>query len=535
MKKRALILFFFSCFFFLPGKVSARGGFYMLDGLPGAIYSGGTVLIDWRDFEPAEGQYRWDILFSETGGYVPWLGVFNKRIKSTSEDPWQPNLYGFFKQLRQNGQKVRFKLRVTEGAVPLWLYGGEDVNGKVDSSYGTICAYKTYEQAWAKEPDCNPNTDIVIAMTYPLYPTKEDNAEPVWWNPIFQAKYKKVLTALGQRIEADPVLAETIEFFEASVGSYGEMILYGKSDTFETDSSGQRLFKRAGYTNAKYANAVKDILGYSQEGFRTLPVALSLGSGLYASPLDDGSGVNSVMTEVVPTMTEKYGSKLYLKFAGFGMGRGGWVGNLFREHCPHKTRCIYESASSIPSWPGWPWNDDPSKLEEILNWAVEDKAYILMLWWADMRAINNGHTPLAQAFDRVRPRLLALGAIELPPFPSVYPTATPGTLTPSPTFPPPSPTSLFSPTPSSISPTKRPTPTPALRIDLAVGWNEISWLMGYPTNKKFSDSPAACPIVEVDDNHFLRVYVRGFGGEDLPFLGDRTYFIKCDAPVSWVL
>ncbi len=77
------------------------------------------------------------------------------------------------------GNTMRLKLRVTEGAVPLWLYGGQGINGKSSSSYGSICAYETYAEVYANDPKCNPQKDIVMAITYPLYLSKEDNAKPI--------------------------------------------------------------------------------------------------------------------------------------------------------------------------------------------------------------------------------------------------------------------------------------------------------------------------------------------------------------------
>lgn len=408
-----------------PLSKTGDGGFYYLDNwdAPGGpnYMTGGTVLLDWRDFEPIEGQYRWDLLTNHNGTYISWLDIFHKKLSGQAINP-RPIPGQVFYGAHQSGKKLRFKLRVTEGAVPLWLYGGEDKDGISPNSYGTICAYKTYDQVYAQTPDCNPQTNIVIAITYPLYPTKEDNAEPVWWNPIFQEKLKRTIIAIGEKIESDPLLFDTIEFVEASLGSYGETILYGKSDTGKTDTPNQKMFRAAGYTNAVYSKAVQDNLHSYYLAFKRLPIAVSLGTGLYAGPVDDGSGVNSVLADFYPKIISRYGSRLYPKFAGFGTACKSYIGQDFKLVCPDKSRCIYESFGGIGQWQGWPWGGDPIKLEEIFNCAVQHKAYIIMMWTSDLNLINSsGNSGLLKAFENTYPKLEQLGLYKLPPAPTISP------------------------------------------------------------------------------------------------------------------
>ncbi len=49
-----------------------KGGFFILDyGPSGQNYvTGGTALIDWRDFEPVEGQYNWNLSTDPNGRFV---------------------------------------------------------------------------------------------------------------------------------------------------------------------------------------------------------------------------------------------------------------------------------------------------------------------------------------------------------------------------------------------------------------------------------------------------------------------------------
>jgi len=448
INKKFFLIWGLVVFLFLTAKsvFGATGGFYILDGSPLSkdYVSGGTVIIDWRDLEPNEGEFHWE-LFSNQGTYIPWLERFYARLEGRTPAP-KPMPGTAFYSAYSSGKKVRFKLRVTEGAIPLWLYGGTDDSGKRSTSYGGICAYENYDEVGAGDPKCNPQNDIVIAITYPLYPTKEDNAEPVWWNPIFQQKMKNALMAIDRKIKSDPVFSTTIEFVEASVGSYGEMILYGKSDTFQTDSPVQRLFRSAGYTNAVYSQAVLDILANYQEAFPEYPIALSLGNGLYAGSYDDGSGVTAVEEEVVSKAMPRWGSKLYLKFAGFG-GGGNRRTATFGKYCPAQTRCIYESYGGICSWSiagrDFPFYNIGTEsvdlgiknLTNMFKAAVTDQAYIVMMWSSDWKAINDARRycggslstitddqnaeikRLEDAFSAVYPNLVALGNIEPSPAP----------------------------------------------------------------------------------------------------------------------
>lgn len=483
-----VLIFSFSC----VNAEAPKGGFYVLDGPPSGFSVGGTAQIDWRDLEPEEGKIRWELFTDPNATYIAWIDVFNKRIHN---DPRpitpRPSMAKLLYDATKNGQKFRFKLRVSEGAMPLWLYGGEDVNGKSSSSYGTICGRKTAEQGWNLEPpDCNKDTDIVLAVTYPLYPQKEDNAQPIWWSPVFQEKYTKIIRLVAEKIKSDPNLYKGIEFVEASLGSYGEMILYGKSDTFTYDSPNQQLFRAAGYTNAKYADSIAKHVDAYVRYFADIPVAISLGTGLYSSPYNDGSGVNSVLTYTLDNVWPKYGSRIYLKFAGFPNRHVDMP-----RYCPSKTRCIYETFGNITQWPGWPWNNEAASLQRVLETAVTDGAYIVMIWWADPRVISDtGNTNLLNAYPPVIPKLQAKANITPP----------------------------------------SPPPLPALggesvgvSLSFKKGVNKINWLSSYLTGRSLTTVPSECKGVSFKD--MGRWNTRGI------FTSGKSYYLKCTGDVSWEL
>ena len=525
MKKFIIFLLAFNLTFSLSSipvsAVTQRGGFFNLEGGP-TNWGGGAVRIDWRDLEMQEGQFNWQILTDPSATFVSWKQHFDRTLCENEggnncaalTNPMRtPGV--FLHDAAAAGKTMRLKLRITEGAMPLWIFGGQgrmeaslhlgpNGDGKLaNATGGTLCAFTDYE--WRQpNPDCHANTDIAIAFTYPLYPTKEDNAEPVWWNPIFQEKLRIVLTKLAETIQSDPQLSASVEFIEASVGNYGEMILYGKSETGwascnNNDSSsacicdqakidahictqdhlgdnickcdyklahiptGVKLWLASGYSNRKYITAIMNILGIYEDTSNNLPIALSFGAGLYGGDAEIYS--NGVPQEndaegypynperyVIPKAVDNWGSRLYLKFAGFG-GNGSWYPEQdFRNYCPHRTRCIWESYGSICSW-AWngvpfpfynvntePYSKGTQALVDIFTRGANAGAYIIMMWPADWRAISNaricgdalanltntqvaeiGH--LVEAFDRTAPLLWANGDINpTPPLPTPTPT-----------------------------------------------------------------------------------------------------------------
>lgn len=489
-----------------------RGGFFLLDGPPaGGVVNGGTVLIDWRDLEPVEGQFEERIITDPDYTFIAWQDSWQKFHDTgtrTGVTPRHSAAY-YLRDAARSGNKVRFKLRVTEGAVPLWLYGGEDVNGVSPSSYGTLC-HKGY--AWEPLPECDPNKAIVLAMDYPLYSddyikNREPSSEPVWWNHYFQDYYINVLRKISEKLN-EPIkgaenykLKDGVEFIEASLGSYGEMILYGKSDTGQCDTLNQRFFRNAGYTNTVYATAVNKLIDAYVRVFNAglnLPIAISLGNGLYAGGgCEDVDNTPPVLTQVLPPTMEKFGSRVYLKFAGFPNR------NVDMPHfCatrPPKTRCVYETFGGITQWGGqylggWPWGNDESKLETILRYAVTDGAYIVMIWWGDMRAITSGgYTNLLGAYDAVFPLLRQNGAIDTQAAPALPPEGDVG--------------------PQSLN--------------LKKGINLISWLSSYPANKNLSTIPASCNSVSFKEGSLWKgVGVFSTGGK---------YYIDCSSDSLWEL
>lgn len=119
-------------------------------------------------------------------------------------------------------------------------------------------------------------------------------------------------------------------------------------------------------------------------------------------------------------------------------------------------------------------------------------------------------------------------------FPTVSPppTSTPGgpmltpTLTPTPS------SGVLTPTPSSVVPT----PTPSSpEISLNEGWNKVFWQSDYPIDRRFGDVPDACKVVETSESNYWRVFVKGYGGENLSFERGREYFVKCDNALTWRL
>lgn len=490
-------------------------GIWILDGIGGGtsgqdFYGGGTVQIDWRDFEPEEGKYNWGLIkpgweiIPGTSGsddptrFVSWKGYFDKWLCENNQlGPCNANSYivpqpvagvGIL-EAANRGKKVRFKIRVTDGALPLWLHGvqrdntynydhggaggkeiafhmGPHQNGVYDAYPGaTVCASKTNQQAWTNSPDCNPLTDINTAVTYPLYPSKESNSQPVWWNPIFQEKFKKTLSVIAARMERDPDILKAVDYIEASVGNFGEMILYGKSETSwaycnnnptltngpeecwctqraaneskcrqdqirNTDGTqnktnffctyayrkpeanhaphGVNLWLRSGYTNKKYYDSVMSLLTAYTDSFQKIPIALSKGSGLYAGdpyiyrnncttiPVDDVDQYPYRMDQwVISDALERWGARIYLKFAGFPEGEV----TTFQTYCPSTTKCIYETFGPISQWnlegvlfpfkkPEETNSDAKNRFFRGLSRVNQAHTSVLMMWTGDFDLLN---------------------------------------------------------------------------------------------------------------------------------------------------
>lgn len=589
--KKLIIIFLI--YFFLQSSllpVFARGGFFILDGGPvggaGGI-TGGTAMLDWRDFEPTKGNYQWQLIEDRNARFAPWKAYWERNVCLQSHTPtWcdqnnrraDPQPVPAAALFSPSGTTMRFKLRVTDGAMPLWLFGGRGAKEDVldgDSGNGTlpnltggkICGCTTYCYV-AGQPECHGDEDIVHATTLPLYPEKEDNAHPVWWNLDFQQELRTTLLAIGERIESNPTLKSHIEFVEASVGNFGEMILYGNQETFwsycdnapnaslvinghnvctchdddvvnhrcnasqvgtnvfctysyksnpQHFTDGVKKWLGAGYTNRKYYEAVMNILGFYVESFPGIPIALSTGTGLYPGPpkiydvncqpkdKDDEDYYYVMTRNVLGEAMSRWGSKMYLKFAGFPRG----LAQGFREYCPHITRCVYESVGGITGWSGWPWYrsgttiSDHGILENIFISGANNGAYIIMMWDGDFDAINYNsdginRTDLVNAFSHAAPYLFANGAI-------------------SPTPPPPIPTA---------------TPTPGITLEFKKGWNTVSWLASLPNDKRPSSLSSECRLMSRDSS-FWKPFVKTYGGDDGLFVADRRYPIWCRDTVSW--
>ncbi len=111
--------------------------------------------------------------------------------------------------------------------------------------------------------------------------------------------------------------------------------------------------------------------------------------------IPDRYGVSSVSADVFPKVTSRWGSRLYLKFAGFE-GNTRYMGNIFRVSCPNQTRCIYESSGSICNWSiqgvkfpffnyrgGEDINAGIKRFTDSFLSAAAVKAYIVMMWTSD--------------------------------------------------------------------------------------------------------------------------------------------------------
>lgn len=156
---------------FAPPATSAvelEDGLFVFDtrdgpALTSPIASGGNVLLNWADLEPAEGEFRWAPLDKALAD----AAANGKRLI--------PRIYT---NIDGYGQ-----------ATPNWFFD-------------TPRAQSYYPTPWARSQRARA---------------------PVPWDPLFIDKFGRFLEALGSRYNGNP----TIEFFQTNAGSgiYGEMVL----------------------------------------------------------------------------------------------------------------------------------------------------------------------------------------------------------------------------------------------------------------------------------------------------------------------
>lgn len=202
------------------------------------------------------------------------------------------------------------------------------------------------------------------------------------WNSNYQVALKKLLLITGQHIRSPQFKYKSRIKGVIIMGGgwYGEMIIWA-----DKTSRVYRDWKRLGYTDDRYFEALMRIISFYAEAFPEYPLILQISSGL--------NGSEKFLEKVVKEVNRKYGPRVYLKW-------NGWLWNK-PEFQLSKYRVLKEAAKKTPV--GLEPAHSPSGiskatlLEAIIRTLNEIPAsffclqneYYQIFNWQDVRRINS--------------------------------------------------------------------------------------------------------------------------------------------------
>jgi len=186
---------------------------------------------------------------------------------------------------------------------------------------------------------------------------------PVPWNETYLRLLRRAVHAMAARYDGNPTV-DAVNLMAG--GCYGEMAICNYIQD-------EAAWLAAGYTDARYAEAVKQIIdiyleedyewedGSHTHGFLKTPVVLQIGSGLYGR-------VGSVLLPVVDYAISKYGMRVWLKYNGLGgFDLAEWV---FPD---------YNTATRVGYEPSGVHQDFLNRPEHYIEMALEDHSSYLCL------------------------------------------------------------------------------------------------------------------------------------------------------------
>jgi len=190
---------------------------------------------------------------------------------------------------------------------------------------------------------------------------------PVPWDEGYQQLLRRAVHAMAERYDGDPTVDAVVIM---AGGCYGEMsICAAQAD--------RRAWEEAGYSDARFIEAVKRIVGiyleadYTWEngrhthGFVHTPIVLQLGAGLYGHTLE-------IIQPVVDYVISRYGMRVWLKYNGWGGNHDmGWL----YEQYAGQTRLGYEPAGNSPTFLENPVAYVQSALEQHTSFLCLQQSY----------------------------------------------------------------------------------------------------------------------------------------------------------------
>jgi len=200
---------------FLHLQFAARAGGVPASLMDHPLVDGARYSLNWAELEPREGQYNWDLIekiLREWGARGKHVIVAVKTAQKGGHSP------------------------TSKSATPDWVFA-----------------------AGAKK---------VVFTVKGGESNGEQTVYPVFWDPIYLAKYEKFIKALAARYDGDP----RVEYFEIGVGQ-------GGATKVTPDKGGFQAFETAAqppYTPQRFVEAAKKVMDAEHAAFKKTPTAVFL-------------------------------------------------------------------------------------------------------------------------------------------------------------------------------------------------------------------------------------------------------------------
>jgi len=257
------------------------------------IECSGEVFVLWSQIEPQEGEYDWTALDEK----------LDEAVRQNKETSFALGISGN-------------SLPGYQAEMPSWVFEAmqEEAN---------LC--------------CNGITWLGTRYT------------PVPWNTTFQEKLTNILTAARDHIKANPDYDRLISaVIPYCGGPWGEMNLCMGAYVGCHGYGSWEEWTNAGYTHERFANTVLDLIGIYMDLFPDKPCALQLGNGMFWGDPTNPSQSRRPADIVKAAALARYGTRVILKFNGFGPNGTTPDMILCQNHY-----CSAESAHRYPE--DWCW------------------------------------------------------------------------------------------------------------------------------------------------------------------------------------
>ena len=200
---------------FLHAQFTARAGGVPASLMDHSLLDGARYSFNWSELEPREGQYDWQLIELVLKEWAARGKTVIVAVKTAQKGGHSPT---------------------AKGATPDWVFA-----------------------AGAQKVVFTPKTGESKSETV-LF--------PVFWDPVYLAKYDKFIKALAARYDGDP----RIEYFEMGIGQGGALKI-------TSDKEGWAAYKNQAkppFTPERFVEAAKKVLDFSRAAFKKTPDAVFL-------------------------------------------------------------------------------------------------------------------------------------------------------------------------------------------------------------------------------------------------------------------